>query len=289
MQEKLNIYNFFGVELNSESYWKYVAVKLLHKQLFQKRFKESVVYFKCHNQTKTTVHNLKPNMVHYVNVFARNKWNNLTSPYWTSNFTLSAPDEDESSTLTDSSRQLLHDSLYTGVFLESKNKYRKRFFYKINSENANKVYVFIQPCSGIGPIQFMIRQAFIFDYRRKRHNEKLNLDSEIIFVGTHDEESNDEGILFFDEITETKTIELTLPSSNSNETNFLEFEISTVAHQNSRRLILLASSVLSKFPFPRLPTERSIRVKNKTLEFKIQNFNFDFDFSQWRQYENVIR
>lgn len=272
-------------ELKPKSFWWRRASKRLYQYMINKRFEESVVHFQCYESTKAVVHRLKPKAIYYADVFVRNKWNNLTSAYWTSNFTLTEPESDSAFMAAFSSRQLLHDSLYTGVFLDTKNKFKKRFYFKATPILSNKIYIYVQPCSGLGPVQFLIRQAFtVSDYRRKRHEDN-GIDSETIITSTKAEES-DESVLYFEEITETKTIELSLPVIETNDTVLLEFELNTVAHRQSRSLILLASSGLNRFPFPRLPVERTVRVR-ETI-FDCLNLTY-CKSSLWKRFENVTQ
>lgn len=223
------------------------------------------------------LHQLKPKQNYYVDVFVRNQMNGGASRYWTANFSLTDPtrhDSNNRKSLSDSVDQALHDSLFTGVFLDAKNKYRKKLLYRVPSDTSStsKVHLFIQPCDGQGPIQLVVRQtiAELYSDRRKRHDEDsiadqdLTNNEQLIFGANHDEQSNDQGVLLLEEVTETKTFEISIPitpdHSAYNGSVILEFELNTLAKRLSRNMVLLVSSELNKFPFPRLPHDRTIRV-----------------------------
>ncbi|XP_075592025.1 protein NDNF isoform X2 [Dermatophagoides farinae] len=237
----------------------------------------------CSNQTKMTVHDLRPGQLYFVDVFVRNlnHLNGLQSKYWTANFTLIDHHTQQKIWREQfHSMQQLHDSLFTGVFLDSKNQYRKRFLFKLpfmpNEEN-NKLYIYIQPCIGLGSIQLNVEEISLnyFDQlRRKRHQhhrrqENFDMaDNSIIDEIMDDynpltDSDTDNAMLFFEEIMETRTIELTIPVSYRTINTgmlYLIIELNTVAMMQSRSMVLLVTNSLSKFPFPRLPNDKSIRV-----------------------------
>nr|XP_027203964.1 uncharacterized protein LOC113797735 [Dermatophagoides pteronyssinus] len=262
----------------------------------------------CSNQTKIFVNNLLAEQLYFVDVFVRNlKHSNggMQSKYWTTNFTLidyhrqqqqqHREQEEQKNWQEKSSLPLLHDSLFTGIFLDSKNQYRKRFLFKLpilSSLNGNdqqqpqKLYIYIQPCSGLGPIQLNVEEISLnyFDqlrrrrrrqgkhhhHHRRRHRQD-NFDNSINDDDIMDEEednpfpSNENSILFFDEIIETRTIEINVPiRSNYQIINtgliYLIIELNTVSSMQTRSMIMLLTNSLVKFPFPRLPQDKSIRV-----------------------------
>ena len=229
-----------------------------------------MVHYQCYNQTRATVHRLRPKQNYYVDVFVRNQMTGGASRYWTANFSLVEPqskDIGREKNLEQLTEQQLHDSLFTGVFLDAKNKYRKRLLYKVPSTlESKKLYIYLQPCDGQGPVQLAIRQTFVYSDRSKRHNnvdDEPNIAEQLIFGGSHDEQWNEQGVLLLEEVTDTKTFEIVLPISDVNGSIILEFELNNLGQRRARNMVLLASNELGKFPFPRLPHDRTIRVCTK--------------------------
>lgn len=237
-------------------------------------------YFKCSSKTEAVINGLGYEQLYFADVFLKssNKSNGLVSKYWTTNFTLREFNPMEKNIWKEQleSMQILHDSLFTGIFLDSNNQYRKSFLYKLPKDQAllsKKVYIYIQPCFGVGPIQLTVRQLSVPNFnqarnRRDKYNALFNFErtNEInderdrdSFYG-HDNGKDESEMLFFGEITETRTIEIQIPFWLKNETNtYLELELNTLSLRQSRSLVLLASNALDKFPFPRLPNDKTIR------------------------------
>ena len=251
-------------QINSETEWWHRAAKRLLRESIRKDFAEYVAHYQCYNQTRATVHQLKPKQNYYVDVFVRNQMTGGASRYWTANFSLAEPvAKNAGKDKGKQTDQILHDSLFTGVFLEAKNKYRKRMLYAVPNADAKSVYIYMQPCDGFGPVQFSVRQTYSpYADRRKRHNadEDSMIEENMIFGGSHDEQYNDLDVMLLEEVAETKTFEIQLPRSEGNESIILEFELNTMAQRQSRNVVLLATSDLNRFPFPRLPHDRAIRV-----------------------------
>ena len=286
-------------QINEETeYWQAAARRLLLESL-RKDFADFVVHYRCYNSTRATVlHQLKPKQSYFADVFVRNRMTGGASRYWTANFSLVEPPPPPPPKKTENSsstEQQLHDSLLTGVFLEAKNRYRKRLLYRVPISNllgsdatttsaSKSIFVYLQPCDGAGPVQLAIRQiptdsASYLDgedgeaSRRRRHNtaaaeQQQNqgiVEEQMIFDGSHDEEEGgvEEGVLLLEEVTETRTFEVMLPqqAEGSNGSIVLEFELNTLAQRQTRNMVLLVSSELNKFPFPRLPADRAIKVR----------------------------
>lgn len=247
-------------------------------------------YFKCSSKTKAIVNGLSYGQLYFADVFLKssNKSHGLVSKYWTANFTINESDQVKKNIWEEhfESMLTLHDSLFTGIFLDSNNQFRKRFLYKFSKLQTSLIldkkvfiYIYIQPCFGVGPIQFTVKQIsmqYLNQAKNRRPNNdhvsfnlertnKINdqIEMDNFFTQNNSPFSdNEQEMLFFGEITETRTIEIQVPVPVwlKNESNiYLELELNTLSLRQSRSLVLLASNALDKFPFPRLPNDKTIR------------------------------
>lgn len=234
-------------------WWQRAAKRLLQETLYRE-FTDNVIHFNCMNQSAVRIQSLPSQINYYADVFVKDWRTGLSSKYWTSNFSLRALEVKKKPKAEQN--HLLHDNLFTGIFLESKNKFTKKLIYKLPTQDVNtgKVYIFAQLCNGIGPVQFYIRKKDLDSV-----NSKNNLETSLIF---------------FEELSETKTFEVSVEQL-LNQTIHLEFELSNVDMEQPRSLVLLATNDLLKFPFPRMPADKTVRVSVGSLGGIVTN-NFVF-------------
>lgn len=271
--------------------WHKEAQRLLAKDM-EREYREKVVHTNCQlgGVYKVIVDGLQPSVAYYVDVFVRDRQTLLSSRYQTSNFTLAMPKPKRTSKAALVPFDILPDSVDMGIGMVAKSGYRKLMLYRpptqsndIASAEASgstrKLYIFVQPCGGVGPIQMLIRPRLLPDEasvdRRKRQSryETIYMPEEHwpgAVSNSLDDDENDEGdglvdsgALFVEEVTETKTYEVTLPEwfDVHNATHYVEFEFSSLATRQSRTLVVHVADSLKKFPYPRMPADRTIRVR----------------------------
>jgi hypothetical protein len=204
----------------SFSYWWGKTVKKMLSQSKSKSIADNNLHIECiGKKTWHTILNLKSKVNYFVDVFAKNSVTNATSMYRTINITL----------INNEPIKLKENEL-TVIKLNSANNYTKQLKYNLNSKNPEKLWLFIQSCSGPGPLNITTRT--------QKSSENI---SEVLFV---------------DNVFDMKTLEIII---DSNESQIITIEISSNI-ASERSAVVLLSRKQNKFPFPRLPDDRKIKV-----------------------------
>lgn len=133
-------------------------------------------------------------------------------------------------TLPDAGPTKLKDNEQITVYLNSGNNYTHSLKYNINAKTKDPLWLFVQSCSGPGPLLVVAKNNIYAE--NKSHISKV------------------------DEVFDMKT--MSIPINFNGSQSFLIHLSSEVAAEKSATILI--SRKQSKFPFPRLPNDRRIKV-----------------------------
>ncbi|RWS09736.1 protein NDNF-like protein [Dinothrombium tinctorium] len=218
-----------GMTSTSFNHWWGTTVKRLlaeSRKLAQSRLKFEFWVQRSRNNTWHSVKNLNSSTLYFVDVIAINRISNATTVYKGISVSTAAR--------VNSSQIKIKDNSWTKIHLTRENNFTRALKYNFDAKavgNDHSLWIFVQSCSGLGSFKLSWRLSVKEDY-------------------------------FVEEVFDFKTIQILVNDSRSENKNFArKLQLQLHSEFESERIVnILINKKYTKYPFPRMPIDRSLKV-----------------------------